>query len=132
MKPFFNIILILLFVWKPCFGGWSEVARNIENTRYFLDFEKMQRVEPYTYAWLLVNYLEPDQSGDISEVHYIKVHCGDVVYRTLKVLRFGGPMGLGNVTENFVPSNSLDWISAKEGTAREAVIRNACDSGLVN
>ena len=131
MKPFFNVILILLFVWRPCFGAWSEVARNIENTRYFLDFGKMQRVEPYTYAWLLVNYLEPDQSGDMSEVHYIKVHCGDVVYRTLKVLRFGGPMGLGNVTENFVPSNSLDWVPPKEGTAREAVITNACDSGLM-
>ena len=131
MKLFLNIILIFGLLWKSCFGAWSEVARNIDNTRYFLDFGKMQMVVPYTYAWLLVNYLEPNQSGDMSEVHYIKVHCQDAVFRTLKVLRYGGPMGLGNVTENFIPPNSLDWTYAKEGTAREAVIKNICLNSLV-
>ena len=92
----------------------------------------MQIVEPYTYAWLLVNYLEPDQSGNMSEVHYIKVHCSDSVYRTLKILRYGGPMGLGNVADSFVPSNSLDWSYAKSGTAREAVIKNICTNGLLD
>ena len=40
-------------------------------------------------------------------------------------------MGLGNVTENFIPSNSLDWIHAKEETTREAVIKNICFNNIV-
>ena len=132
MRIFFNFSLVILLFLNPCFAGWSEVARNIDFTRYFLDFSKMQVVEPYTYAWLLVNYLEPDQSGNMSEVHYIKVHCGDSVFRTLKILRYGGPMGLGNVADSFVPSNSLDWSYAKSGTAREAVIKNICTNGVID
>ena len=131
MRIFFNFSLVLLLFLKPCFAGWSEVARNTDFTRYFLDFGKMQVVDPYTYAWLLVNYLEPDQSGSMSEVHYIKVHCSDSVFRTLKILRYGGPMGLGNVADSFVPSSSLDWNYAKSGTAREAVIKNICTNGLI-
>ena len=65
----------------------------------------MQNINPYTYAWLLVTFLKPNQSVDISEVHYVKVQFGDFVFRTLKVLRCGGLMGLGNVTENSIPSN---------------------------
>jgi len=131
MKIIFRFILSYFLIWNPCFAGWSEVARNIDFTRYFVDFGKMQLVEPYTYAWLLVNYLEPNQSGEMSEVQYIKVHCGDNVFRTLKILQYGGPMGLGNVTESFVPANSLDWVYAKSGTAREAVIKNICADSVV-
>ena len=132
MRFFFNFSFVTLLLLNPCFAGWSEVARNTDFTRYFLDFGKMQVVEPYTYAWLLVNYLEPDQAGDMSEVHYIKGHCRDSVFRTLKILRYGGPMGLGNVADSFVPSNSLDWSHAKSGTAREAVIKNICINVVVD
>ena len=59
----------------------------------------------------------------MSEVHYIKVHCRDSVFRTLKILRYGGPMGLGNVADSFVPSNSLDWSHVKSGTARETIYK---------
>ena len=131
MRTLIKFTLILCLLWKPCFGAWSEVARNVNHTSYFLDLGKIQNVKPYTYAWLLVNFLEPSQSGDMSEVHYVKVHCDDFVFRTLKVLRYGGPMGLGNVTENFIPSNSLEWMHAKKETAREAVMKNICFNNIV-
>ena len=132
MRIFFNLSLVILLFLKPCFAGWSEVARNNDFTRYFIDFGNMQVVEPYNYAGLLVNYLEPDQSGSMSEVHYIKVHCSDSVFRTLKQLRYDGLMGLANVADRFVPSNFLDWNYAKSGTAREAVIKNICTNGLID
>jgi len=80
------------------------VARNVYHTSYFLDLDKIQNINPYTYAWLLVNFLKPNQSGDMSEVYYVKLHNGNFVFRTLKVLRCGGLMGHGNVTENSIPS----------------------------
>ena len=132
MRIFFNFSLVILLFLKPCFAGWSEVARNNDFTRYFIDFGKMQVVEPYNYAWLLVNYLEPDQSGSMSEVHYIKVHCSDSVFRTLKKLRYDGLIGLTNVADSFVLSNFLDLNYAKSGTAREAVIKNMCTNGLID
>ena len=76
-------------------------------------------------------FLEPNQSGDMNEVHYVKVYYDNFVFRTLEVQRYGGPMGHGNVTENFIPSNSLDWMHAKKETAREAVIRNICFDNIV-
>lgn len=47
MRIFFNFSLVILLFLKPCFAGWSEVARNNDFTRYFIDFGKMQVVEPY-------------------------------------------------------------------------------------
>ena len=76
-------------------------------------------------------FLEPNQSGDMNEVHYVKVYCDDSVFWTLEVQRYGGPRGLGNVTENFIPSNSLDWMHAKKETDRKAVIKNICINNIV-
>jgi hypothetical protein len=96
-----------------------------------LTLAKCRLLSLTNYAWLLVNYLEPDQSGSMSEVHYIKVHCSDSVFRTLKKLRYDGLMGLANVADSFVPSNFLDLNYAKSGTAREAAIKNMCTNGLI-
>ena len=131
MKTFLNFIFATLFFPSACFGGWAEVARNTDHSRYFLDYGKMQLVAPYTYAWILVNYLEPNQAGYLSEVQYFKVHCGDLVYRTLKIIRYGGPMGMGNVVDSFVPANAIDWTHAMVGTAREAVVKNICENSIV-
>ena len=131
MKTFLNFFFATFFFSSSWLGGWSEVARNTNYSRYFLDFGNMQLVEPYTYAWILVNYLEPNRGGDLSEVQYIKVHCGDLVYRTLKIIRYGGPMGMGNVVDSFVPANAIDWTHATVGTAREAVVKNICENSIV-
>ena len=40
------------------------------------------------YAWLLLDFIKPNQSGGKSEVNYVNAYCEDLVFRTVKVLRW--------------------------------------------
>ena len=131
MRITFTIWVIFFCFTQTTIGAWLEVARNTAHSRYFIDLSKLETIQPNTYAWSLVNFLEPQKSGDMSEISYLKVSCEEFRYRVLKILRYGGPMGMGNVTNDFVPDYYEEWIAPRTGTAKEVLIQKICENSAV-
>jgi len=57
-------------------GEWTYVMENINGTEYYIDFDRFKKRDNYVYTWVLRNYLEPDQLGELSTFQFEKIHCG--------------------------------------------------------
>ena len=121
-------LIIVLVTCFPlfCTAGWKEVSKNVEYTSYYVDAEKLKRAGKFIFIWYLVDHVEPRNTGDMSEIHYLKILCRDMRYMRLKSIYFGGNMGMGQVTDDYVPLNFDQWQFPREGTAFSIVVGYAC------
>ena len=78
------------------------IGENIDNSQYYIDFEKNKSVDGYIYYWLLTDLLKPDKDGDFSYISYIQGDCKLSRYMQLSEFYYKQPMGVGSVTTNNV------------------------------
>ena len=78
MKKLFNlrsfIFLICIFVFYPCYSKWEIFREHKFYTEYF-QLESVKKINNFIYVWSMIDYKEPQKSGNLSTKYYSKYDC---------------------------------------------------------
>ena len=121
----FALIFSVMFS-STSFAEWTKVSSNMgEQNTYYVDFEKVRKVNGFVYFWTLSNYLKPLEGTLSTKIHW----QGDCKFLRNKVLSFSShkePMG-GGTGQNFpVPESHKDWQYPPPESSHEIVLKTVC------
>jgi len=120
------VLLFSLLISFNSFGDWKWIGDNANSNDYYIDFEKIKKVDGYKYYWFLTDLLKPDKDGDFSYVSYVQGDCKLSRYMNLSEFYYKQPMGEGKVTTN-TPENPK-WSYPPPDSMNEYLLEQVCDS----
>ena len=91
-----TLILSLIFtvtLSSNSFGEWRKVIKSNEGNTYYVDFERIQKVDGYVYFWELHDFLKPLSNGSLSGSVYKQGDCKLFRFKTLSFVFYKEPMG---------------------------------------
>lgn len=97
MKKYFVIFLFLIFQSQPSLGEWKQMFESSRSLTY-VDVDRIRTVDGYKLLWILVDFKQKDEFGDLSEISYLKLDCKNFRYMYLDRTFFSLPMGEGKRT----------------------------------
>ena len=121
-------LLILLFsilISFNSYGDWKLIGDNVNSSNYYIDFEKIKKVDGYKYYRFLTDLFEPDQDGDFSYVSYMQGDCKLSKIMVLSEFYYKQPMGVGKVTTNTVKNPK--WIYPAPNSMNEYMLELVCN-----
>jgi len=115
-----NLLLILtllfstVFFSSTSFAGWTKVSEGSRGT-YYVDFERIRKVDGYVYFWYMVDYLKPSPQGD----------CKLFRFKYLNDSYYTEPMGRGipSTTSN---KPDKEWIYPSPNSVGENILKLVC------
>ena len=117
-----TLILSLMFIVtlsSPSYAKWEGVFKSFGGTTFYVDFERIRKVDGYVYYWVLMDYLKPKTSGILSVKMY---HQGDCKLFRLMGLSwhfYQAPMGRGQV---YASTNGSEWSYPLPNSADETIL----------
>ena len=85
------------------------VAKNVNGTTLYVDFERMRKHDGFVYFWQLDDYLKPNRFGDLSAKTYVQGDCKLFRYKFLSGSFHKEPMGGGTGEGSTVPESHKAW-----------------------
>ena len=121
-------ILTLMFTMmfsSTSYAEWTKVSESVSGTTFYVDFERIRKVDRYVYFWDLHDYVAPVENGVLSSTAYQEVDCKLLRYKILSDQYFKQPMGRGKV---FLSSNTPDqeWHYVRPNSAKEVILEKVC------
>ena len=104
----FTLVFTVMFS-STSFAEWTKVGENVSGSAFYLDFERIRKVDGFVYFWRLSDLLKPDPDGDLSYKTYSQGDCKLFRFKSLSSSFHKEPMGGGT---SFVPFNYIwyeDW-----------------------
>jgi len=77
---------------------------NVGGASFYLEKSKLKEHNGYIYFWLMTDYLEPSESGRMSNKTYLQGECEINRVKPLSYIFYNEPMGNGDgdtTTEEF-------------------------------
>ena len=128
MKTLLNITTLVFTVMfsSTSFAGWTKVSSNMgkQNT-YFVDFERIRKVDGFVYFWTLSDYSKPLEGTLSTKIHW----QGDCKLLRNKVLSFSShkePMGGGTGENLSIPKKHKDWQYPPPNSVSEFILKSVC------
>jgi hypothetical protein len=125
MKPLLTIFTLLftLMFSSTGFAGWTKVGESSGGT-FYVDFEKIRKVDGYVYYWTLTDNLKPTNTGTLSSKIYHQGDCKLFRYKYLSFSHHKEPMG-GGTGKTSNPKNP-DWRYPPPNSAMETILKSVC------
>ena len=123
-KPIFILSLMFsVMLSSSSYAKWTKVDESVSGNTFYVDFERIRKVDGYVYYWVLMDYLKPKTSGILSVKMY---HQGDCKLFRLMGLSwhfYQAPMGRGQV---YASTNGSEWSYPLPNSADEAILKEIC------
>ena len=126
MKKLITTLTLLLMFSTPSYAEWERVGANVDGDTYYVDFDRIRKVNGYVYFWRLRDYLKPDKYREFSSKVY---HQGDCKLFRLKYLSFSGhtqPMGKGTPSTSFNEPDT-EWEYPPPNSMSESTLNAVCN-----
>ncbi len=120
-------IPILLFTLMFSFTSnaeWTKVGENVHGD-FYVDFDRIKKVDGYVYFWELGDLLKPTESGTLSAKIYNQGDCKLFRKKNLSGSFHKEPMGKGTISTSDTPKDK--WIYPSPNSSGEAVLKSVCD-----
>ena len=105
------------------FGEWTEVSKDVSGNTFYLDFERIRKVDGYVYYWFLVDLLKP-RNGVLSSKTYNEGDCKLFRWRDLQFVNHKKPMGV-DTGESFTNENPK-WSFPPPNSINEFILEIVC------
>ena len=96
-----------------------------ENTgiTFYVDFERVRKVDGFVYYWTLINYLKPTKQGHLSDKTYHQGECKLFRYKILSGSFHKEPMGGGTSETDNVPDK--EWTYPSPEAVNETILKKS-------
>ena len=114
MKKLALLATLIFSVMFPSasYAEWTKVVEGIESgnrgINYYVDFERIRKVDGYVYFWTLSDYLKPTEFGNLSAKVYKQGDCKIFRFKNLSFSFHKEPMGRG--TGEISNPKNPEWI----------------------
>ena len=96
----------------------------VEDT-YYVDFERIRKVDGYVYYWMLIDFLKPITSEMLlSSKMYNQGDCKLFRLKTLSFVHHKQPMGRDTGDSNS-PKNP-EWVYPPPNSSHETILKAVC------
>jgi hypothetical protein len=106
------------------YAGWTKVSENLKGT-FYVDFERIRKVDGYFYYWILYDYLKPTIDGDFSNKFSNQGDCKLFRYKKLSLTFHKEPMGGGN--GEILSNSDYGWRYPPPNSVDETVLKQVCN-----
>ena len=96
---------------------------NRGNT-YYVDFERIRKVDGYVYYWVLDDYLKPNKNGKFSGKLYKQGDCKLFRFKYLSFSFYNEPMGGG--TGEIANPKHPGWEYFPPNSMGEIILKSVC------
>tara|TARA_A100001011_G_C13759770_1_gene614760 strand:+ start:236 stop:601 length:366 start_codon:yes stop_codon:yes gene_type:complete len=114
---------------SPSYAEWTKVIKRPNGKTFYVDFERIRKVNGSLYYWVLVDFLKPNNHGHLSLKTY---HQGDCKLYRIKYLSYiyhKQRMGLDTgITDN--PKNP-QWDYPPPNSVSEYITKSVCVWGKI-
>ena len=119
----FTFISIVMFS-STSFARWTEVSRGKDGRIYYVDFDRIRKVDGYVYWWELADYVNPSKHGDLSARAYAQGDCKLFRTKHLSVSFHKEPMGRGT---GQVITPKPKWMFPPPNSNMESILKQVCN-----
>ncbi len=121
----FTLVFTVMFS-STSFGDWTEVGENDSGDIFYVDFERIRKVDGYVYWWDLTDYFKRTESGHLSGKVYNQGDCKFFRNKYLSYSFHKEPMG-GGVGEVQEPvKESQGWKYPSPNSIAETILQSVC------
>jgi hypothetical protein len=119
-----TLLLSLMFS-SPSYSEWTRIQENVEGTTFYVDFERIRKVNEYVYWWDLQDYLKPTANGRVSGETYNQGDCKLFRYKFLSFSHHKEPMGGG--TPDSSNLKNPEWEYPHPNSSIETILKTVCN-----
>ena len=123
------ITLTILFSVLLSFSSsaeWTKVGINTDRTTYYVDFERIRKVDGYLYYWQLMDYLQPLGQEFLSAKIYIQSDCKVFRYKWLTLTYHKLHMGKDVGINDKPVKEQQGWKYPSPNSIGEIVLKSVC------
>ena len=91
---------------------------------YYVDFDRIRKVDGFVYFWVLTDLLKPFSSGTLSTKSYIQGDCKLFQIKYLSFSTYKEPMGEGT-DDSYNPENQ-EWEYPLPDSVDEGLLKSVC------
>tara|TARA_Y100001934_G_C12047461_1_gene629122 strand:- start:329 stop:724 length:396 start_codon:yes stop_codon:yes gene_type:complete len=106
------------------FSGWTEVLEDEAGNTYYVDFEKIRKIEGHIYVWSLLDRYRPNHVGYFSTQIYWKIDCAVSRFKILRYSFHETRMGNGNGTP-LIAKHPV-WVYPASNSSTELIVKSIC------
>ena len=122
--PILTVFLSFFLFPSTSLGEWTYVTKNIDGSKYFVDFDRIRERKGYVYYWTLGDLSKP--TGQWFSVRtYNKGDCEQFRDKVITVTVFKGQMGEG---ESLTDNDEREWKYPPPDSSMEVVLKTVCNS----
>ena len=106
---------------------WEKVTEGFNGQGFYVDIEKIQENDNFIYFWQLIDYLKPDEYGDLSARIFIEANCKNFSFRWLYLAYHKEAMGADQARVVQASKVVSKWQSPYSETTSKAVLEYVCN-----
>ena len=100
---------------------------DVKGNTFYVDFERIRKVDGYVYYWDLSDYLKPIKYGILSAKVYRKVDCKLFRFKDLIFSFHKEPMGRGSQESDYDNSpRTPEWRYPSPNSSGESILKSVC------
>ena len=119
-----TFLLSLMFS-SPSYSAWMKFGESVRGNTFYVDFERIRKVDGYVYYWILTDLLKPTKSGDLSFKIYYQGDCKLFRYKYLSYSFHKEPMGGGTGRVDNV--SDKNWQYPPPNSNIELALKSVCN-----
>ena len=123
-----SLILTIVFTMmfsSSIFSEWEEISKTVNGSTFYLDFERIRKHDGYVYYWFLVDFLKPDEDGDLSSKSYQEGDCK--LFRTRDLSFVNHQQSMGRDIGKSYNTKNPEWAYPSPNTLNEIMLKIVCD-----
>ena len=98
---------------------------DVEGNKFYYDKDRIRKSGKYLYVWELIDYIKPNEEGNLSSTTYVELDCSILRFKSLKLQTYNKSMGEGEKTSDFTPSD--EWTYPKPNSTFEYMYKKICE-----
>lgn len=119
----FTLLFSTVMFSSPSYAEWTKVSENDIGHTFYVDFEKIRKVDGYVYWWDLEDFLKPSK-GYLSIKYYSQGDCKLFRYKGLSRSFHKEPMGGG--TGRVINTPDKEWTYPSPNSSAEIILKKVC------
>ena len=124
MKKLITTLTLLLMFSSPSYAEWEIVAKDMDGNTFYVDFDRIRKVDGFVYFWELVDFVKPTQYGEFSFREYLQGDCKLFRFKVLTEVYYKQSMGRGTSSEH--TQKNPKWHYPRPVSVVESILKKVC------
>ena len=131
MKKLFSLVILIFFKLIFILPGqehWKKVTTGSNGYDFYINLLSVEERASKVYFWQLINYIKPDEYGDMSAKIFIESDCVNLRYKWIAFSYHKEPMGKDSSIKKKPTKNLSRWQVASPHSTAKSILDYVCNS----